>query len=713
MKKYASVWKNSKEVSFLCQWLISIIKFKHKSLILWTWGTCGSFGSMKQMKGETKMKKEDEYFDFVKGEKCYFCDGIAVTDFCLEPLEKIKNYDSDGNYNEILKVRIVRKHGESIDIFVSNKDIVSGKWVEKSGLLLKGTQDKRLVSAIGNILFEEMKNDEDNNDLYCYRNGWHNNPELGAIYVVTGGAITKNGFTNSILCQNTDYRLKNYFMSDSSIDFKKSAESLKDIIGINPKIFAPLFLTAISGISQFNLKTKVSVVLYIVGKYGSGKTELAKVFAGALTKDEAPVTAVNVTTTILKKILKTNTGVVILDDVKKGTSHYMSEKIATNTDVLIRSIALGKITAENDKDLNFNGRSEINVSAYVTGEMLPKSSSEKSRCLVLDADGFLNNKKNSIGLSRLQKDPILCNIFKEYILWLCTNSELLNNIEPKLKEIISSDNDANASRTSGTRVSENIGRLKASWFIFKQFLNYKKIEEKNIIDFERMIDSSLEILKIKTYEQIDDEKKKYIKIVAAALSKIPMRKLSRTDMSENDWDNELFLDNDAIYVTDSGSILNPKALGTGSLERECLIIQRDLLINAANEALYEMQRKDNSFLKIPQLQISDLGNAEITSRWKKTVKSYRNFKDFPCLEFKSSNFDEYCNYYRRYYEETLLPCVMVNLTISEIRDAVVKNNTKKRTDRVFKIIHKTEDYKKRSSMRKGFVDYAFFEGKNS
>ena len=61
----------------------------------------------------------------------------------------------------------------------------------------------------------------------------------------------------------------------------------------------------------------------------------------------------------------------------------------------------------------------------------------------------------------------------------------------------------------------------------------------------------------------------------------------------------------------------------------------------------------------------------------------------------------------------MLPCVMVNLTIPEIREAVVKHNTKIRTDGVFMIIHKAEDYKKRSSIRKGFVDFAFFEGKNS
>lgn len=104
---------------------------------------------------------------------------------------------------------------------MGNKDIVSGKWVEKSGLLLKGTQDKRLVSAIGSILFDEIKNNEENNALHCYEKGWHRDPKFGVIYAVTDGAITRNGFTNSILCRNTDYRLKSYFMADNPIEFKK------------------------------------------------------------------------------------------------------------------------------------------------------------------------------------------------------------------------------------------------------------------------------------------------------------------------------------------------------------------------------------------------------------------------------------------------------------------------------------------------------------
>lgn len=263
-------------------------------------------------------------------------------------------------------------------------------------------------------------------------------------YVFSNGSIDKNTFDSQIFCGYGKCYMPEKAVAMTS-NIKTVISQLFEVFYTNPNIYLPLFYMNIMTITngyfrEIGESKFMKIMLWIVGSSSSGKTELALNVGNFVAEEggyEKRFTSVTGTRKEILEFLRESSGIpFILDDVKKERVRDRKNGVRSIIDDCIRSIYQGKLTTNRAK---YQTSDWIDTSGIITGEYLDTEESQNNRIFIMDADGFLQEEKNSKSLRKLQENPLwVTSVCVAYIQWLLGKMDEENFSELvliKLKEI--------------------------------------------------------------------------------------------------------------------------------------------------------------------------------------------------------------------------------------------------------------------------------------
>lgn len=299
---------------------------------------------------------------------------------------------------------------------VSQEEIYTEKWLKgiKSEELLIITRGKyqKLISAI-----DPRKSEK----IWFEKIGIHE-VEKKYYYVASNCAITSEGINRQIKALQDGFNLQ----FRENIGERECARKFIKYNLLDMRVFYPIHcISILAVIGYFMQKNNISsgVVLWLDGEVASGKTELAITLGDIFNrggkyidmKKNLYLTKIK-TQEIEQKLLEYKNAVLIIDDVKKEETTRNKENGKNVTDIVVRSIYLGKLGhSQNDT---------VNATAIITGEFFKEQVSTVSRILYMNVGKFLQGKKHSDSLKTLQTDKTYFADFMRYfICWLLRKAE--------------------------------------------------------------------------------------------------------------------------------------------------------------------------------------------------------------------------------------------------------------------------------------------------
>lgn len=632
----------------------------------------------------------------IKGGNYYLMGDERKTDFCVNPIGKIITHTEAGGVEESIRAEIVRADGSRQTLTLSGAEISSGKWARQSGLILMGAGNTHLMKQVGELLIREASESGlPTVTEYCPC-GWFYHPVRGTIYTLENGSISADGFLSTI-CSQSGGCFSEAIVSGKPPDMKQTLHDFLEIARVNPSIFLPMLFTAISGLLQWHYETTLGIPLYLLGSKGSGKTELACEFSNAMLQDRKAVIPVNSSPSIIIGQLTDCRGVRVLDDVTTSRSQSRREHTASGTATVIRSIALRHIDAPNTRCKNLENI--ISLSAFITGEVLPQIPSEQDRCLILDADGFLKDGKNSLALEKIQRTNMLAAIYSDFITWTSRKSTG-GDLDPI--EITRKHNPGISSR-----IQDNIERLRISANIFLRFMDDNGICGNDIAWYEWQRDEALHKLMLNTALQINGLDIFYLEIVLNAIRNLPMIWLSRSDFSSSaSWSEALLLTgNEAVYIEDVSCATDLNANAGGIENDSALVLPLDLFRDEIERSLNGLHRESKRFDGIDHVSMEALIRCGILGYWKKSTKKHRSAKMLPAISFlKEETPSDWDDPYSIYKQTTIL-AVCLNANIRQIKEAVISHSRKHDSWFINNYHIYGEDHDAMMNIRKKYFDY--------
>lgn len=313
--------------------------------------------------------------------------------------------------------------GELFQIEITQREYYDEKWLKdlrtKTLLLISKRNYQKLVKSIKPIEAESFY--FDTVGIHRLHNEYY--------YVTSNCAITSNGVIKSIKALQEGFDLEcGGEVVDREVDKIKSIKAFMKYSQWNYEIFYSIHCISIIAILRYFLKElgiSAGAVLWIDGSVSSGKTSLAITMGDFFNrsndwrKQMSHLHSTKAKTKVIaKELVKYRNAVFILDDIKKEETVRNRENAKNITDLLVRSIYMGKIGEEGIEEKS------IDATAIITGEFYNEKESTTSRVLYLNIDNFLEKDKNKKQLDVIQQDKYYFAKFMVYFLqWLMKKSE--------------------------------------------------------------------------------------------------------------------------------------------------------------------------------------------------------------------------------------------------------------------------------------------------
>lgn len=565
-----------------------------------------------------KMKIEG----YTLGEGCYVRDDIEMTDFVLGVKKIILGTEGRCEYKFI----VTTKGGEIFEKTVALQQIKRHCFLQELPLFVKAGDAffKGICSALSEIHFTQ-----DEIEYQTNRNGLQMVEGI-QMYVFTNISIAADGFHPEIYSG-----VGKMFIPEITISqgLAETAEKLFHEYNRNPNIFYTLFQYNIMAISSgfFRMIGEpefMKLTLWLDGKSGSGKTELAKA-VGAYTFGDQMLNKELIAATgkrrdALKHLAQSSGSVCILDDVKVERVRERKNSMRNTVDDLIRSTFRGRLTDTVDMD---SEPKWIDACTLITGEYLDTCESQNARLMYLKIDGFVDNEENSRALRILSKNPIwlttLCIGYIQWFLRMMEEASFSEFLRGKLRELRKREK-MYTGISNSARLNENRHMLDMAAVLSKMFFQEAGMPQEFIERFTKNVKQSIAALTENTFCLLGGEKMLLFKAVERIFEECNIRvaQYQKEVWKRTEWKYQqeyfwIWKDEDFVWINDyKQSILKGSQHDNEQFdENPCLIIRADrfdelfrsAVDNLANERQISSEIVDrllaNPLKKLREMQI--------------------------------------------------------------------------------------------------------------
>ncbi len=372
----------------------------------------------------------------------------------------------------------------------------------------------------------------------------------------------------------------------------------------------------------------MKLTLWLDGKSGSGKTELAKA-VGAYTFGDQMLNRELLAATgkrrdSLKHLAQSSGSVCILDDVKAERARERKNNLWNVVDDLIRSTFRGRLTDTVGMD---SDPGWIDACVLITGEYLDTCDSQNARLMYLKVDGFVDDEKNSLALRMLSQNPIwLTTVCVGYIQWflrIMEETSFSKFLQEKLSEMRSGEKMYEGVSNSA-RLNENYHMLEMAAILSEMFFQEAGMPQMFITRFSRNAEQSIKTVTESTFCLLGGENMLLLKAMERIFSECDIRvaPYQRELLRFNEWQYQqeyfwIHKDEDFVWITDfKRSVLKKCPNGNEQHdEKPCLIIRlerfEELFRKVVQDLADEMQVSSeifdrllaNPLIKLRELQI--------------------------------------------------------------------------------------------------------------
>lgn len=573
-------------------------------------------------------------------EGCYARNGIEVTNFVLSVKQIIFVTEENCKY----KFKVTTKDGRTFEKTVTLQQLKRHCFLQELPLFVKNedTFYKQVYISVieKNFTTEETEWQTNQNGMQEVRGK--------RMYVFTNASIAADGFHPEIYSGVGNLFIPEIVMSQGLVT---TVEKLFREYNRNPNIFYPLFLHNIMAVSNGFFRAIgepefMKLTLWIDGKSGSGKTELAKA-AGAYTfgdnmLNKELIAATGKRRDALKHLAQSSGSVCILDDVKVERKNSMRNTV----DDLIRSTFRGRLTDTVGADAEAEW---IDACALITGEYLDTCESQNARLMYLKVDGFVNNEKNSQALRILSKNPMwLTTVCVGYIQWFLQRMEessFPKFLHEKLRKMRDSEKMYDGISNSA-RLNENRHMLEMAAILSEMFFQEEGMPQEFVERFHKNSGRSITAVTESTFCLLGGENMLILKVMERIFSECNIRIAQYREVSwyQCEWKyrQEYFWigqDEDFVWIEDyNKSIQKNNQNGNEQYdEKPCLIIRADRFDNLFRETVQSLANElelssevfdrllSNPLKKLRELQII-YKQYRADSKWGRPAVNYPTYR---------------------------------------------------------------------------------------
>lgn len=519
---------------------------------------------------------------YTQGEGGYVRDGIEVTDFILGVKKIIFVKGGRCEY----KFVVTQRGEKTFEKTVTLQQLKRHCFLQELSVFIKERDEfyQQLYLTVSEIKFavDEIEYQTEKNGLQEVE-GRH-------IYVFTNTSIAADGFHPEIYSGVGHMFIPNVAVSQG---FAETAEKLFREFNRNSNIFYTLFLHNIMAMSNGFFRTIgeaefMKLTLWLDGKSGSGKTELAKA-VGAYTFGDQMLNRELIAATgkrrdALKHLSQSSGSVCILDDVKMERVRDRKNSMRNTVDDLIRSTFRGRMTDTVGTD---SEPEWIDACALITGEYLDTYESQNARLIYLKIDGFVDSEENSRALRILSQNPIwLTTVCVGYIQWFLrmmeeiSFSELLHG---KLGELRKREK-MYAGISNAARLNENCHMLDMATILSEMFFREAGMPQEFIESFTKNAKQSVAAVTESTFCLLGGEKMLLFKAIERIFAECNIRvaQYQKEPWKHSEWQYQqeyfwIWKDEDFVWINDyKQSILKETQHDNEQFdENPCLIIRVD------------------------------------------------------------------------------------------------------------------------------------------
>ena len=292
---------------------------------------------------------------------------------------------------------------------------------EEQSAMLKQAKKAAIARGVSGYRFPQM--------------GW-NALEGDAVFAFSNCYVTKKGIQYGGFCDAKGYNL---YVSPQFSSSKENAKmrflEMMKIVEEKQEVFLPILLANMAALLNRPLGKRGSapaIVLWLGGRPGSGKTELAVALGSFVNKNPRDWTefgrkvfsAFGKPKNMVQSLAEHHGIMFLLDDVKGEKVQGQRDNSRTCVDICIRSVNAQKIASAFLAGQQALTEMNVDAGAIITGEEMKIYESSVARIVYLDIDDFVNSEKASAALMRLQDEPyILCDFMVHFLRYLLEKAE--------------------------------------------------------------------------------------------------------------------------------------------------------------------------------------------------------------------------------------------------------------------------------------------------
>ena len=446
----------------------------------------------------SKEQAEKEKWDIYINDRWHYVIGHDEINFIFLNLKSYPLYGVNEQITDIIYELDILINRELYKILLLRDEISNKKWLRN----IK-TQDLLVIS---NSKYEKLLKEiqPQKGEKICFESIGIHKVENRYFYVTSNCAITSSGINKEIRALKEGFDLE----FDESVNEEKYAEKFLRYNMMNLHVFYPIHYMQIIAVLRYFLKEhgiSAGAILWIDGVVASGKTELSFTMGDMFNRCGNTVSmkknlySTKIKTNELeKKLTDYQNAVLILDDVKKEETVRNRENTKNVTDLVVRSIYMGRLGKEqSENDI-------VNASAIITGEFFKEQMSTISRILYLNIGNFLQENQNSACFKEIQSDKTYFSGFMRYFIqWIFRNME---NQEQSfdLKRIIRNVSEMSNEESITGKLSTRMQELYVNMLICTQIINeyLKDVLGENSNNIKKFYNECQKVIKELIYDTL-------------------------------------------------------------------------------------------------------------------------------------------------------------------------------------------------------------------